>query len=120
MQIKIAAIESNARRNGQALINGIDVQVLDANLQGSDKQVAWAESIIADAVKDLAEAVLRKANAGAPAWHIIDAGLLDAEVAKLNASLAPMGKLAGTRAADWIDNRHLGRRVVGHMMSKGA
>lgn len=112
MKVTIAVIERNPRRNGQAVYNGADVRIEGANLQGTEKQIALAESVIVAAVKELTMLVLRRVSPS----NIFDGGVLDAEIAKLNAAMAQMAPLAGTRAADWIEHRHLGRDVVAHMM----
>lgn len=111
MKIKVAVIENSPRRNGEAVINGFDVQVLDANLVGSEKQIEWAERIIAEAVRTVAGQVVGKVG------DIVQADAVDASVAQVNTRLAVMSKLAGSKAADWIDHRHLGAGVVAHMMA---
>ncbi|PPV06802.1 hypothetical protein [Xanthomonas axonopodis] len=112
MQITISTIERNERRNNQARINGFDVQLTGANLQGSDKQVHWAEQIICDLVKDLAKARFAKLG-DFPA-----ADAVDAEVATINQFLVNLSKLACTNAADWIDVRSQGTDGLSAMLRK--
>ncbi|MCW0458955.1 hypothetical protein NB717_000023 [Xanthomonas sacchari] len=113
MKVTVALIELNPRRNGQVVVNGFDVSVEGASLTGSEKQVAWAEKIIADAVRDLAHNRFCKFPA-APSAEAVDA-----EIVKINDFLAEhMPKLDGTSAADWIDVRNHGWQMLSLMLRK--
>ncbi|UNU01217.1 hypothetical protein [Xanthomonas translucens] len=113
MKVTVALIEFNPRRNGQVVVNGFNVHVEGANLIGSDKQVAWAEKIIADAVREVARNRFRKFPA-APAAEAVDA-----EIVKINEFFGEyMPKLAGTKATDWINVRDYGWEAISLMLRK--
>lgn len=103
--ITIKVTELNARRNGEAVISGVEV-THDITLTGTDKQVAWAKQIMEQALVETAKSGLRKA---ASFDLFCDGAVLDATVAKLNAAMQPIAeRLAahGTSASKWIDNRN--------------
>lgn len=118
MEIIISAIESNARRNGEAVINGINVSVANHGIAGSEKQVAWAVKILEAALKEAAIGALKKTGVDFR-LAVVSADLLDAAVSKVNALMASViaPKLAATSAAKWIDNRDLdAQRLLKTMM----
>lgn len=115
MQITVAVIELNPRRDNFLTVNGFDVQLSGANLTGSEKQIAWAEKIIINAARAIADGRFRKL----PSVPTIEQA--EKEIATINAFFAQhMGKLAGTKAADWIDLRNHGWEAFSIMLKKVA
>lgn len=102
MSITIRILESNDRRNGMAVINGVVVDT-DITLTGTDKQIAWAKQIMDQALVETAKAGIRKAGL---TDLLVDGATLDATISRLNAAMQPIAaKLANTSAGKWIDNR---------------
>lgn len=113
MQITIAATENNERRSGIANLNGIAVNVIGANLTGTDKQIAWAESIMASAIREVANRALNRVSSNG----LFDAAALDATIAKINDGLEGIvAKLEGSSATKWIDTRHFGADAIRKIM----
>lgn len=109
MQITVKAIEVNARRNGVAILNGVEVNIDHINMQGSEKQIAWADKIARQDIRVMIEARVRKASTNG----LYDAQELDALIAKLNAELVDVAaRIDGKHASLWIDNRGGGQMTV--------
>ena len=97
-------IQENSRSAGIVSVSGVQVQVADARIQGSEKQIAWATQIMQDALKEAANKAARAINQN---------GLLkEPELDDLSASLEKAfavitQKIDGKHASVWIDNRFL-------------
>lgn len=108
--ITVSALERNARRNGVATLNGVAVALNGLNLNGSDKQVAWATQIAESAVREYAAEYLRRISKN----NLFMGEALDSAIDKINADLNSLSsKLIGSKAATWIDGRHRGYKVIG-------
>ncbi|KAB7765387.1 hypothetical protein [Xanthomonas sp. LMG 12461] len=113
MNIIISLIEFNPRRDNFVTVNGFDVHLSGANLTGSEKQIAWAEKIIINAARAIADGRFCKL----PSLPTIEQA--EKEIATINAFFAQhMSKLAGTKAADWIDLRDHGWEAFSVMLQK--
>lgn len=111
MEIKVTAIEKNTRRNGVAIVNGVNVEIIDAPaLAGSEKQVAWAADIRAALIRDTMMDQLTRMLGGTT----VDADKLDNAISQINAHQAQLATPIAnvTAAKKWIDNRNNGLRAI--------
>lgn len=114
MQISVSITELNARIDGIATVNGINVIITDSPLSGSEKQVAWAEDIRRKSVLMLADKALNMLTTS-DSLLSVDGSELDAAVERINSEICPAiaAKIDGiTDARTWIDNRGLDAAYV--------
>lgn len=111
MKIIIHTIENNQRKNGEAVLNGLRVEVIDATaIEGSEKQVAWANEIREQSIVKLANKALATVAKSWDNGTHYNAEELDAGIARINNEMMPViaKRLESvTSARTWIDNRHL-------------
>jgi len=113
MQVTIA--ELNARRNGEVIINGYNVDLQDITLIGSDKQVAWATEILFKETRILVETfVAAKAKRAGHDAAILTEVEADQWLNEINATLASQAapKLQGASAGKIIEARNGGLPAI--------
>lgn len=113
--MKATINESNARRNGEVLVNGYTVDLEGLSFVGSEKQIAWATSIIETETRVLVETyVAAKARKAGHAANILSTDEAGAWMAEINATLAAQvaPKLAGAPAHKIIDARNGGLPAI--------
>lgn len=113
MQVTIT--ELNARRNGEVIINGYNVDLQNITLTGSDKQVAWAAEILTKETRMLVETfIAAKAKRAGHAATILTEAEADQWIGEINATLGAQAtpKLQGANAGKIIEARNGGLPAI--------